>query len=73
MPPEFVEYANKLIEEVSYDHPDLDLLANGNVLETLWEGTRSSVYGETDEKLAFVRFKLSSKMVYQKLDRRLDE
>lgn len=69
MPPEFVEYANNLVKSVGEDHPDLGIT---EVLEVIWDGERPETE-ELTEKLVLTSFKLSPVMMYQQVDRRLDE
>lgn len=78
MPREFVTYTNQMVQTIAKDHPGIEV---SEVLEEIiWEGKRQQL-GERgiyykakyDEDLVIARFKLSPVMMYQQLDRRLDE
>lgn len=66
MPQDFVDYAQKLMNEVRQDHKEVDI---GQVLEVVW----SPAEYEGSIPLDLVLFRLSPITTYQQLDRRLDE
>lgn len=71
IPSSFVAYADKLVESVVIDHPGLNIT---KVLDIIREGKKPVwSYDSGKEKTVLVNFTLSPIMMYQQLDRRLDE
>jgi hypothetical protein len=66
MPSDFVKFAQEIVEAVSKDRPELRI---EHVLEDIWKPKNTG----DQEELILVRFKLSPVMMYQQIDRRLDE
>jgi hypothetical protein len=66
MPHNFVSFAKQFVEGVSKDHPGSGI---EDVLEIVWQPD----FPTNEERLSLVRFQLSPVMMYQQIDRRLDE
>jgi hypothetical protein len=66
MPPNFVQFAEEIVETVSKDRPELGI-------EYVLKVIRKPRVPGDQERLVLVRFNLSPVMMYQQIDRRLDE
>lgn len=66
MPPNFVAFARELVGTVSKDHPEVGI---EDVLDVIWEPK----FRRNREIFSLTRFNLSPIMMYQQIDRRLDE
>lgn len=69
-PLNFLSYSDHLVRSVAKDHPDLEI---NKVLEIIGEEHGDYSVYQHGEDLVAVHFKLSPVMMYQQLDRRLDE
>jgi hypothetical protein len=71
IPLNFISYSHNIVRDVAKDYPDLGIT---KVLEIIGEDEGDYAYPTVgEEDLVAVNFKLSAIMMYQQLDRRLDE